>query len=141
MAKLEARKVYDFSLKKMSCENGDELRNSVAYYTANSLRNEDKSSALKREIIPFCLSHHDIGKRSLDQQAAMLKELGFPGCGHLCQEFGYEGFGYPTNVTVQQRANSLAKHGLALGVAFIRLSLEEKVPIDLEKLAAAMTSL
>ena len=34
-------------------------------------------------FFPFCIDWHDAKKRSFEQQAAMLKELGYPGVGHI----------------------------------------------------------
>ena len=34
-------------------------------------------------LFPFCIDWHDTKKRSFEQQAAMLKELGYPGVGHI----------------------------------------------------------
>jgi len=34
-------------------------------------------------FFPFCIDWHDARKRSFEQQAAMLKELGYPGMGHI----------------------------------------------------------
>ena len=35
------------------------------------------------EFFPFCIDWHDARKRSFEQQAPMLKELGYPGVGHI----------------------------------------------------------
>lgn len=35
------------------------------------------------EFFPFCIDWHDARKRSFAEQAAMLKELGYPGVGHI----------------------------------------------------------
>jgi sugar phosphate isomerase/epimerase len=34
-------------------------------------------------LFPFCIDWHDAKKRSFEQQAEMLKELGYPGVGHI----------------------------------------------------------
>jgi sugar phosphate isomerase/epimerase len=34
-------------------------------------------------FFPFCIDWHDARKRNFEQQAAMLKELGYPGVGHI----------------------------------------------------------
>jgi sugar phosphate isomerase/epimerase len=36
-----------------------------------------------RELFPFCIDWHDSKHRSFSEQAAMLKELGYPGLGHI----------------------------------------------------------
>jgi sugar phosphate isomerase/epimerase len=35
------------------------------------------------DLFPFCIDWHDARKRSFAEQAAMLKELGYPGVGHI----------------------------------------------------------
>jgi sugar phosphate isomerase/epimerase len=48
---------------------------------------EPKPSAVRtNELFPFCMDTHDAKKRSLEQQALMLKELGYDGVGHLWLE-------------------------------------------------------
>ncbi len=34
-------------------------------------------------FFPFCIDWHDANKRTFEEQAAMLKELGYPGVGHI----------------------------------------------------------
>jgi hypothetical protein len=34
-------------------------------------------------LFPFCIDWHDSQKRGFPEQAAMLKELGYPGVGHI----------------------------------------------------------
>ena len=41
------------------------------------------SLARTNEFFPFCIDWHDSKKRNFEQQAAMLKELGYPGVGHI----------------------------------------------------------
>jgi sugar phosphate isomerase/epimerase len=41
------------------------------------------AAAWTNEFFPFCMDTHDAKKRNLEQQAAMLKELGYAGVGHL----------------------------------------------------------
>lgn len=38
---------------------------------------------LANPFFPFCIDWHDSQKRTFDQQAQMLKELGYPGVGHI----------------------------------------------------------
>lgn len=42
-----------------------------------------KPATGRTEFFPFCIDTHDAKKRSLEQQAQMLKELGYDGVGHL----------------------------------------------------------
>src|SRR5512140_1760211 len=44
---------------------------------------EKNSSGKTNAFFPFCIDTHDAKKRNLDQQAEMLKELGYDGVGHL----------------------------------------------------------
>ena len=41
------------------------------------------ANAKTNAFFPFCIDTHDAKKRNLDQQAQMLKELGYEGVGHL----------------------------------------------------------
>jgi sugar phosphate isomerase/epimerase len=141
-APLETGKIYEFNVKGVSSEDGSALSNADAYYTLNKLREKPakttKAAVGEWEFFPFCMSHSDSAKRSLDDQAVLFSELGYPGCGHLSQELGYKGFGFPKNTTVAQRAASLEKQGLRLKVAFVRMRLDAAQPIDMEKLKATM---
>jgi len=89
----------------------------------------------------FCMSHHDSAKRSLAQQAALLRELGYDGCGHLSKTLGYGSLGYPPNTTVEQRALSLAGQGLRLHQAYARVHLTRETPIDFERVKQIMPTL
>jgi sugar phosphate isomerase/epimerase len=44
---------------------------------------DDKEAAKANAFFPFCIDTHDAKKRNLEQQAEMLKELGYDGVGHL----------------------------------------------------------
>jgi sugar phosphate isomerase/epimerase len=44
---------------------------------------EASASPDKHPFFPFCIDWHDAEKRSFEQQAQMLKELGYPGVGHI----------------------------------------------------------
>src|SRR5512141_1579800 len=41
------------------------------------------SLACTNAFFPFCIDWHDSKKRSMEQQAEMLKELGYSGVGHI----------------------------------------------------------
>ena len=43
----------------------------------------EKASVESYPFFPFCIDWHDSKKRNYTQQAAMLKELGYPGVGHI----------------------------------------------------------
>ncbi len=53
-------------------------------------------------FFPFCIDWHDAKKRSFEQQAEMLKELGYPGVGHIWLE------------KVEERIKTLDAAGLRL---------------------------
>ncbi|MCX5769095.1 MAG: sugar phosphate isomerase/epimerase [Candidatus Hydrogenedentes bacterium] len=44
---------------------------------------DEKGSPVFESFFPFCIDTHDSQKRNLEQQALMLKELGYDGVGHL----------------------------------------------------------
>ena len=43
----------------------------------------DEASAARPAFFAFCMDTHDSQKRTLEQQAALLEELGYDGAGHL----------------------------------------------------------
>ncbi len=43
----------------------------------------DITAAPTNVFFPFCIDWHDAKKRSFEEQAQMLKELGYPGVGHI----------------------------------------------------------
>ena len=53
-------------------------------------------------FFPFCIDWHDAKKRTFEEQAAMLKELGYPGVGHIWLD------------RVEERLKSLDAAGLRL---------------------------
>lgn len=53
-------------------------------------------------FFPFCIDWHDSKKRSFEEQAIMLKELGYPGVGHIWLD------------KVDQRLKTLDENGLKL---------------------------
>jgi len=76
----------------------------------------------KGSAYPFfalCVDTHDAKKRSLEEQAAMLKELGFDGCAHLWLG------------GVAERLKTLDAAGLKLFEVYIQVSVEPgKAPYD-----------
>ena len=42
-----------------------------------------RAAEFSQPFFPFCIDWHDSQKRSFEQQAQMLKELGYPGVGHI----------------------------------------------------------
>lgn len=56
----------------------------AADVAATASHQSRSASALSQyPFFPFCIDWHDAKKRSFQQQAEMLKELGFPGVGHI----------------------------------------------------------
>lgn len=70
-------------------------------------------------FFPFCIDTHDSEKRSLEEQAAMLAELGYTGVGHLWLD------------NVKERLDTLDARGLKLYQITIMVSIDpEKEPYD-----------
>ncbi len=74
-------------------------------------------------FFPFCIDTHDAKKRTLDEQAKMLKELGYAGVGHLWLD------------NIPERLKTLDAQGLKLYQITLRVDLNpEKEPYDKAKL-------
>ena len=70
-------------------------------------------------FFPFCIDWHDAKKRSFEQQAVMLKELGYPGVGHIYLE------------KVEERIRSLDTAGLRLFQITMNVEIgPDKEPYD-----------
>jgi sugar phosphate isomerase/epimerase len=128
LSSLEAGRIYEFKLNQVIAADESFLTNNEAYYTLNRLQ-----PALT--FFPFCMD-----QGTLVEQAALFRELGYPGAGHLCQDLGYEGLGEP-NTTVEQRAKSLDDQGLRLVQAFTMAYLEQEVPLNLQRIEEMMPTL
>jgi sugar phosphate isomerase/epimerase/HEAT repeat protein len=98
-------------------------------------------SGATRDFFPYVPSISDTSKRSLDEQAALFRELGYAGSGELAQELGFPGFGHPKGVTVAQRVASLEKEGLRLILATGVIRLDAAQPIDMAKVKEIMPAL
>ena len=67
----------------------------------------------------FCMDTHDSQKRTLDEQAALLKELGYDGAGHLWLD------------DLDQRIETLDAFGLKLFQIYLRVNIAaDKPPYD-----------
>ncbi len=55
----------------------------VLVFAAPFLAALDTSAASTNAFFPFCIDWHDAKKRSFEEQAQMLKELGYDGVGHI----------------------------------------------------------
>ena len=83
----------------------------------------------RSELFAFCHDLHDSGKRSLAQQAAMLKELGYAGCGHVWLQ------------GVEKRAATLSAAGLRLFQVYVLVDLSKPQPVDEDRIAAILPAL
>ena len=135
---LEAGRIYEFKLNGVIASDSDPLANNEAYYTLNRLRADEK---FEWPFFPLCMDTHDAAKRSLAEQASLFRELGYDGCGHLCQDLGYGNISYPPNTTLEQRAETLAAEGLRIVQAYGRIYLERDVPINLDRIKEMMPTL
>lgn len=69
-------------------------------------------------FFPYCIDTHDSMKRSLPEQAAMLKELGFDGVGHLWLD------------NVKERLETLDAEGLKLFQITLLVNITKEEPYD-----------
>jgi sugar phosphate isomerase/epimerase/type 1 glutamine amidotransferase len=77
------------------------------------------AESLSTPFFPFCIDWHDAKKRSLEQQAVLLKELGYPGVGHIYLD------------KVEERLSSLDAVGLRLYSITMTVELgPDKPPYD-----------
>ena len=77
----------------------------------------------------FCMATHDAKKRTLAQQATMLKEAGYDGCGHLWLG------------NTEARAKTLSDADLRLFQVYMNVLLNKPQPVDEERVAAVLPSL
>ena len=78
--------------------------------TARVPRAADQAEKPHR-FFAFCMDTHDAKKRPLEQQAALLKELGYDGCGHLWLD------------KVPERLKTLDAAGLKLFQIYVRVDV------------------
>ena len=72
-------------------------------------------------FFPFCIDWHDAKKRTFEEQAQMLKELGYPGVGHIWLD------------KVEERLKTLDAAGLRLYQITMVVDLAPgKTPYDVE---------
>ncbi len=74
----------------------------------------------------FCMDTHDAKKRTLPQQAAMLEELGYAGCGHLWLN------------NVETRVKTLSVSDLRLCQIYLRVNLAKPQPLDEKRLGEVL---
>jgi sugar phosphate isomerase/epimerase len=75
------------------------------------------------QFFAFCADIHDDKKRTIPQQAAMLKELGYAGYGHLWLD------------DVELRSETLSLEKLRLFQVYIRVDLSSPQPLDEKRIA------
>ncbi|HPA06052.1 MAG TPA: TIM barrel protein [Candidatus Hydrogenedentes bacterium] len=71
----------------------------------------DEGSAARLAFFAFCMDTHDSQKRSLEQQAALLEELGYDGAGHLWLD------------NLEERIKTLDAHGLRLFQVYLQVNI------------------
>jgi len=74
----------------------------------------------------FCMDTHDAKKRTIPQQAAMLKDLGYAGCGHLWLN------------GLETRAKTLSDAGLRLFQVYVKVNLSKPQPLDERRLGEVL---
>jgi sugar phosphate isomerase/epimerase len=80
------------------------------------------SEPLDSPFFPFCIDWHDAKKRSFEQQAEMLSELGYPGVGHIWLD------------KLEERIKSLDAAGLKLFQITMVVEVgPDKTPYDVER--------
>jgi sugar phosphate isomerase/epimerase len=70
------------------------------------------------DLFPFCIDWHDAKKRTFAEQAEMLKELGYPGVGHIWLD------------KVAERLQTLDQNGLRLYQITMTVDLSTNQPYD-----------
>lgn len=71
----------------------------------------DEGSAARLAFFAFCMDTYDSQKRSLEQQAALLEELGYDGAGHLWLD------------NLEERIKTLDAHGLRLFQVYLQVNI------------------
>jgi sugar phosphate isomerase/epimerase len=92
----------------------------LAVFGAGDVWGANPPKPSEREVFfPFCIDWHDAKKRGFEEQAAMLKELGYPGVGHIWLD------------DVEERIKSLDDAGLELFQITIQVDIAPgKTPYD-----------
>ncbi|MCP4785321.1 MAG: sulfatase-like hydrolase/transferase [Fuerstiella sp.] len=89
-----------------------------AFYVYVRRTSNTKEGVATNPFFALCHDTHDAKKRSLDEQAALLKELGYDGAGHLWLK------------NVAERLKTLDAARLKLFQIYMRLNLAKGVPYD-----------
>ncbi len=115
------RKIMVCCLVGLSCQ--------VAAYSADTEQMENDKSRPTWPLFALCMDTHDAKKRTLPQQAEMLKELGYAGCGHL----------WPDNADA--RAETLETVELRLFQVYVKVDLAQPKPLNEKALAGILPAL
>lgn len=84
----------------------------------------------EQPFFPFCIDWHDAKKRTFEQQARMLRELGYPGVGHIWLD------------KVEERLASLDAAGLRLFQITMTVDVGPgKMPYDEARLSQVLTAI
>ncbi|HOX38205.1 MAG TPA: sugar phosphate isomerase/epimerase family protein [Candidatus Brocadiia bacterium] len=81
-----------------------------------SLAGEAAPKPKEHPLFAFCMDTHDAKARTLEQQAELIKELGFDGCGHLWLD------------NVQERLKTLDARGLSLIQIYLNVDIAPGKP-------------
>jgi sugar phosphate isomerase/epimerase len=95
------------------------LHTAVSLLTGAVLSTAAPALSTSEAFFPFCIDWHDAKKRSFEQQARMLKELGYDGVGHIWLD------------QVSERLRSLDEAGLRLvQITMVVEMASDKAPYD-----------
>ncbi|MFV2069917.1 MAG: sugar phosphate isomerase/epimerase family protein [Pirellulales bacterium] len=93
---------------------------SMVWYLTNPVlvdaEDDTAKIAARNPFFAYCHDTHDTKKRSLEEQAQLLKELGYDGVGHLWLD------------DIGERLKTLDEHGLQLFQVYIRVSIDPNKP-------------
>ncbi len=95
-------------------------------YIADLRADQIGAATASRSHWPFfalCMDTHDAKKRTLAEQATLLRELGYAGCAHLWLD------------DLEMRVKTLTQAGLRLFQVYVRVDLSKAEPFDAERMA------
>ena len=100
----------------------------VLFVFTMTLLADDVNRPQKREFFALCMDTHDEKKRSIEEQNAMLAELGFDGVAHLWLD------------KLSERVASAKETGLQVAQVYLQVDLSQDPPFD-RKLKEALSCL
>ncbi|MCP4455808.1 MAG: TIM barrel protein [Planctomycetes bacterium] len=95
-------------------------------YMKDLRADQARAATTARSNWPFfalCMDTHDARKRTLAEQATLLKELGYAGCAHLWLD------------QLETRVKTLTQAGLRLFQVYVRVDLSKTEPFDAKRMA------